>query len=225
MSGGGARPLRRAPSGSPWRLLLLAGATAVVLGSGAERAAASPDAHDRALAATLSSRVAEFREIASAARGPSSSRLEGCPYLKKNPSQALAAVVAIVPVLLIETVDEFRPELTSLGATLGAMRPDAPVFAQWLADERDELALILQFDNHGRAIDLCDAVGVLLAKHPSAADIERVLGIKPTLIAMLFSTASQKSSAELSELAPRMAAFFLAAGLSKASAAELTSSN
>jgi len=205
-------------------LLVLACAATVALAAAAAPAAAPPDAHDRALAATLAARVAVFRAIAARTRGGSSSARASCPSLKQNPGQALAAAFSILPVLLIEVVDELKPELTGLRATLAAMHPDAPLFARWLSDERDELDLILEFDNHGRPLDLCAAVTVLAAKHPASAEVERVLGIDPSLVTTLFATAS-RSSAQLSGLAAQMRAFFLAAGLSRASAVALTSSS
>jgi hypothetical protein len=199
-------------------------AAAIALGSAAAQAAAPPDAHDRALVATLNARVTAFRDIASESGGSTDTELERCPYIKEHPDQAFAAAFSVLPALLIEVVDRFKPELTGLRATLAGMHPDSPLFAQWLSAERDELGLILEFDNHGKPINLCNAVSVLLAKHTTAADVRGVLGIDPSLIAVLFSTTSQKSSSELSKLAPRMQAFLLAAGLSKASASVLTSS-
>jgi hypothetical protein len=53
----------------------LAVAVALALGSAAAGAAAPPDAHDRALVATLNARVAVFRDIASGSGGATNSVL------------------------------------------------------------------------------------------------------------------------------------------------------
>jgi hypothetical protein len=213
------------PRRSPRLLAAIACAAAITLGSAAASAAAPPDAHDRALVAALNAKVTVFRAVASESGSSTNDELDRCPYIKQHPDQAFAAAFSMLPALLIEVVNRFKPELTGLRTTLAAMHPDSTVFAQWLSAEHAELGLILEFDNHGRSIDLCNAVTVLLAKHTTAADVRRALGIDPSLIAVLFSSASQKSSGVLAKLGPTMRTFFVAAGLSKASAAALTSAS
>jgi hypothetical protein len=60
----------------------------------------------------------------------------------------------------------------------------------------------------------------MLDKKSTPADVQRVLGIDPSLIAVLFQS---PAGAALAGLNPQMRAFFIAAGLSKADAKILTS--
>jgi hypothetical protein len=101
------------------------------------------------------------------------------------------------------------------------MHPDSPLFARWLSAEASSLSLLLQFDNHGKKVDLCAAASVLLDKKSGDADVYRVTGLHLTTIAQLFSS---KASATLQKLNPQMQKFFVAAGLSPAGAKTLTSS-
>ena len=148
--------------------------------------------------------------------------LDKCTFIKKNPKDAFAAIFALIPVVLIEVVDDYGPELRALRASIGAMHPDSSLFAEWLTGEGNDLSLILEFDNHGKKIDLCRAATVLLDKKTTAADIQRVLGIDPALLAKIFSS---PVSSKLEKLNPKMRAFLIAAGVSRKNAATLTSSD
>lgn len=204
------------------RALAAAAALAAVLAAAALGAAPKPDAHDRALARQLDAKVQTFRDIA-AKEGVSDSlkhSLDRCPVLQKDPGQAFAALFALLPALLTEIVDDYGPELRGLRQTIAGMHPHAPLFRSWLAAEGQSFALILRFDNHGKKIDLCKAATVMLDKESTAADIQRILGIDPSLIAVLFQS---PASAKLSKLNPKMRAFFVAAGLPAADAKTLTS--
>jgi hypothetical protein len=197
-------------------------ALAATAATAATAAAPKPDAHDRALAARLSAKVSTFREVAASSDDNSLQRsLDRCPLMKKDPGQAFAAVFVLLPALLAGLVNEYRPQLADLRDTVAAMHPHAPVFRQWLDAERRSFGLLLQFDNHGKKIDLCEAATVMLDKHSTADDIHRVLGIDPRLIPKLFQSTS---SSKVTKLNPRMRTFFVAAGVSKANAKALTSS-
>jgi hypothetical protein len=203
-----------------------AGLTALVLafalGAAAGAAAPKPDAHDRALAEILSAKVTTFKQLSGTNDHSLQTSLERCTFIKKNPKDAFAAIFALVPVVLIEAVDQYGPELRALRASIGGMHPDSPLFAQWLAAEGSDLSLILEFDNHGKRIDLCSAATLLLDKKTTAADVRRVLGIDPALLAKIFSS---PVSSKLEKLNPRMRAFLIAAGVSRKNATTLTSSD
>ncbi len=200
-------------------LTLLAASTATALG-----AAAKPDSHDRALAAILDARVRTFQKIAAQTKSDSGVQksLDKCPYIEKNPKQAFAALFALIPVLLIGVVNEDGPQLTALRDTLAGMHPDSPLFGQWLTAEASDLSLVLEFDNHGKKVDVCAAASVLLAKNTTAANVRRVLGIDPTLIAKLFTS---PVASNLEKLNPKVRPFLIAAGVPRKDAGTLTSNN
>ncbi len=199
-------------------------ATTLVLGlvASAVGAAPRPDGHDRALAARLDAEVTTFKQVVARSHGDSrlQSSLDPCAFAKKDPSQAFAAAFALLPVLRIEVVNDYRPQLTALRDTLGGMRADSALFQQWLDAEKNDFALILEFDNHGKKIDVCKAASVLVDKNSSATYVQRALGIDPTLIAKAFSS---PLSATLTKLNPKMRPFLIAAGLPRKHAAALTS--
>ncbi len=198
---------------------------AVVLGLSAASAAAAPkpDAHDRALAAQLSEKVTTFKQLSSGTKDDSLEKsLDRCAFIKQHPKDAFAAIFALIPVVLIEAVNEYGPELRSLRSSIGAMHPDSPLFSQWLTAEGNDLSLILEFDNHRKKIDLCDAATLLLDKKTTAADVHRVLGIDPTLLGKIFSS---PVSSKLEKLNPQMRSFLITAGISRKNAAALTSSS
>jgi hypothetical protein len=204
------------------RTLAVVAALAALAAPAASPAAPKPDAHDRALAKALDVKVKTFRQIV-AKSGSSDSfqkSLDNCPAVKKDPSREFAAAVALLPVALIEIVSDYGPQLRDLRQTLLAMHPHSSLFRRWTASTAGYFDQILQFDNHGQKVDLCEAVTVLLDKKSTAADIHRVLGIDPSLIAKLFQ---HPASSAPTELAPRMQKFFVAAGLSAKDAKTLTS--
>ena len=206
-------------------LLAAAVAAAAVLAAPAAPAPAPvPDAHDRALIAKLDTKVTTFRKLA-AERGDDSKvdeSLKTCPAVQKDPSQAFGAVLVLLPALLAELVNEYRPQLTEVHDTLTAMRPHSPLFRQWVTAEGQSFGLILQFDNHGKKIDYCDAATVLLNKKSTAADIRNAIGVDPALIGKLFSTDSSTAGKTLERVNPKMRRFFRAAGVSPANATALT---
>ena len=208
-------------------LVAIGAVVAAIVASTTTAAAATaprPDAHDRALASQLAEKAVTFQTLASKTSGGNELQktLEGCAFIKKNPKQAFAAVFALVPVLLIDVVNQYKPQLTDLRDTLAKMRPHALVFRQWAAAEAQSFSLMLRFDNHGKKIDLCKAATVLLDKKSTTGDVRNVLGIDPALIATLFQSGSTKASATLKRLNPQMRSFFIAAGLSPKIAKSLT---
>ena len=68
------------------------------------------------------------------------------------------------------------------------MHPHSPLFRRWLAAEGQNFSLLLRFDNHGKKVDLCTAVKVLLDKTSTDADVYRVIGIHTALIGRLFGS-------------------------------------
>jgi len=122
--------------------------------------------------------------------------------------------------VVAQAVDEFRPQLSDLRDTLAAMRADSPLFARWIAAQRSELALFLRFDDHGKKVDVCSALTVMLGRSSTPAEVKRVLGIDPSLVAALYGS---RSSATLDAIDPMMRTFFVAAGLPRPDAKELTS--
>jgi hypothetical protein len=162
-------------------------------------ATSKPDAHDRALALQLNQKVSTFRAIAGHIGGADTS-LNKCAYLKRHPKQAFAAAFALVPALLADVVNAYKPEIVSLQGTIAGMHPDSPLFAQWLTAVGGDFKLILSFDNHGKKIDLCRAAVVMLDK--------------------IFTN---PSASKLSKLNPKMEPFFVQAGLSAKDAKTLTS--
>jgi len=207
----------------PAALFCAVAALALGLVAAATAAApAKPDTHDRALAHQLSAKVAAFRRIVTKSGAGLQKSIDTCPVAKKDPSQAFALVIAAVPALFTEIVTDYKPQIVALRDTAAAMHPDAPVFTTWLTALGKSFDLLLEFDNHGKHVDICKAATVLLDKHSTAADVQRVLGIDPALIGQLFTN---KPQAQLTKLEPKMTAFFIASGLSKKNAQILTSSS
>jgi hypothetical protein len=193
--------------------------TALALVGAAAAATVGPDAHDRALAAELNEKVTTFRNIAAGTENGGSS-LQKCAQFKNDPQQALGAVFVLIPVFLTQIVNDYGPEIRDLRDTVASMRPHSPLFARWLDAEGQTFSLLLQFDNHGKKVNLCRAAKVLLDQRSTDADIYRVIGIHTVLIGRLFgSTASQT----VSKLNPQMRTFFVAAGLTPSDAKILTS--
>jgi hypothetical protein len=200
-----------------------AGLVALALSVAASGAAPRPDAHDRALASQLSAEVTTFKQLSSGTKDNSlQTSLDKCAFIKKHPKDAFGAIFALIPVLLIEVVKDYGPQLRTVRSSIGGMHPDSPLFAQWLTAEGNDLSLILEFDNHGKKIDLCEAATLLLDKKTTAADVHRVLGIDPALLGKIFSS---PASSKLENLNPKMRAFLIAAGVSRKNAAALTSSS
>jgi hypothetical protein len=181
-----------------------------------------PDAHDSALAARLAAKVNTFKQVAQDENGGPSLKqsLNDCPLMKKDPSQAFAAVFALLPAVLTQMVNDFGPQLRDVQQTLLSMHPHSHLFQRWVTASQQSFTLLLRFDNHGKKVDLCQAATVMLDKHSTAADIHDVLGIDPALIPKLFQSSS---TATVTKLDPQMRTFFRAAGLSRADAKTLTS--
>jgi hypothetical protein len=193
--------------------------TALALAGTAAAATLRPDAHDRALAAELNEKVTTFRNIAAGTENGGNS-LQKCAQFKNDPQQALGAVFVLIPVFLTQIVNDYGPEIRDLRGTVASMHPHSPLFARWLDAEGQTFSLLLQFDNHGKKVNLCQAAKVLLDQRSTDADIYRVIGIHTVLIGRLFgSTASQT----VSKLNPQMRTFFVAAGLNPDDAKILTS--
>jgi hypothetical protein len=188
--------------------------------AGAAAAASGPTPHDRALARQLATQVGTFRKVASSTSDDLA--LKSCAYLETHPSQAFAAMIAVLPALLIDVVAAYKPQLLELHKTLARMRPDSPLFARWLAAELQSFDLLLQFDNGGRQIDLCKAAEVMTSKTATRAQVQGVLGIDPRVIAKLVSSVSKASNQTEATLSPKIRAFFVAAGLTAKQATALT---
>ena len=185
-------------------------------------ASTKPDTHDRALVRQLDRKVSAFRAIAGKGGSNETTTLDSCPYLKKHPKQAFAAAFALLPALLAELVNTYKPEIVGLQSTLTSLHPDSPLFTQWLSAMNDDFSLILSFDNHGKKIDLCHAAVVMLDKKSTAADIKRVTGLDPGLFSTLFTS---PVTAKLTKLNSQMDTFFIQAGLSAKDAGTLTSND
>ncbi|HEY4348823.1 MAG TPA: hypothetical protein VGM80_14660 [Gaiellaceae bacterium] len=196
---------------------------ALALAAAAGAAAPKPDAHDRALAARLNAKVSTFANIVTQTGENAliKNELKDCaPFKSKDPGKAFAAAFALLPALLVRVVDDYKPQLTDITQTLAALHPDSPLFRKWASAVTQSYTLMLQFDNHGQKVDLCAAVTVFLAKSSTAADIQRVLGVDPKVVAKLFGSASSNTK---SKLDPKMRAFFIAAGVPPKNAKTLTS--
>ncbi len=202
------------------RATVLALVAALALAASAA-AAPRPDAHDRALVKELGEKVTAFQAV-SAKTNSNSNALKNCSVFRKNPSQAFAAAFVLLPALLVDVVNHYKPQLTDLRDTLAGMHPDSSLFREWVAAETQSFDLILQFDNHGKAIDYCKAAQVLLSNKSTAADVRAVLGINPSLVAKLFQGGSHGPSATLARLNPQIRKFFVAGGLTVKQAAALT---
>jgi hypothetical protein len=200
----------------------LAALSLVVVAHAAPASPPQPDAHDRALAQRLSTQVLAFQAIVKKSGAGLQKSIDSCKLAKQKPAQAFALVIAAVPALFTQIVTEYKPQIVSLRETVAALHPDAPVFRSWTTALGQEFDLLLQFDNGGKDVDICKAAGVLLDKHSTPADLHRVLGIDPALIAKIFTN---KAQARLTKLEPQMTAFFVAAGLSRKNAKILVSSS
>jgi len=207
------------------RVLIAVVLVAFAAASAASAAARAPDAHDRVLAQQLAAQVSSLSKLAAVSNGGGdriTRELKGCKGLGTTPGDSFSVVFAMLPVILIDAVNELRPELLQVRATIVSMRPHATLFRRWLAAERAGLDQILAFDNHGKQIDFCAAAKVMLAKRPRDADVRAVLGLSLARVKSLFSGSSSAASAVATKLNPQMRAFLLAAGVRRSVAVQLT---
>jgi hypothetical protein len=199
----------------------------VMLSATAPAGAATPvpDSHDRAVARKLAAKVVELQKLGAASQGGDdriTKALKGCKGLAKTPADSFGVVFAMLPVLLIDVVNQMRPLLLDVRATIGSLHPHASLFRRWLAGEAASIDQILAFDNHGKKIDYCAAAKVMLAKNPTDAQVRAVLGVPLSRIKELFSGTSSQASATVEKLNPKMRSFLIAAGVRRSIAVELT---
>lgn len=207
------------------RLLMVSVLVGLVAVSAAAAATPRPDAHDRALARQLAAKVVELQQVATASQKGDdriTKALQGCKGLAKTPKDSFAVVFAMLPVLLIDLVNQMRPLLLEVRATIGGMHPHAVLFRRWLSGETANLDQILAFDNHGKKIDYCAAAKVMLAKNATDAQVQAVLGVPLSRIKALFSAMSSPASATVTKLNPQMRTFLVAAGVRRSVAVQLT---
>jgi hypothetical protein len=207
------------------RALIVVALLALLAASFAAASTPKPDAHDRALAQQLAAKVASLRKLTSTTNSGDdriTKELKGCKALGKTPADSFAVFFAMLPVLLIDLVNEIRPILLDIRNTLAGMHPHDAVFRRWLAAEGAGVGEILSFDNHGKKIDYCAAARVMLAKNPSDAQIRAVLGVEPAKIKSLVSGGSTQASETVKKLNPQMRVFFIAAGVRRSVAIQLT---
>jgi hypothetical protein len=201
------------------RVLLIVLAAGVLTGTAA--GVRSPDAHDRALMARLEAKVQLYAGLGSSSAA-ADSKVKQCAFVKHDPSKELSASLAVVPVDVIEAVTKFKKPFLDIQRTLVAMHPHDGLFRRWVAAERAELAFLLRFDNGGKVIDVCAAAQLLMQKQPPPAEVRAALGIDPALVPQAFLRALTTKS-PLSKLNPPMRVFFIAGGVSKKNAEQLTS--
>lgn len=207
------------------RALIVVALLALLAASFAAASTPKPDAHDRALAQQLAAKVASLRKLTSTTNSGDdriTKELKGCKALGKTPADSFAVFFAMLPVLLIDLVNEIRPILLDIRNTLAGMHPHDAVFRRWLAAEGAGVGQILSFDNHGKKIDYCAAAKVLLDKKSTARDVHHAIGIDPALIATLFASGTSKSSETLKRINPKMRSFLRAAGVTAKNATALT---
>jgi hypothetical protein len=144
-----------------------------------------------------------------------------CAFVKQDPSKEIAASLAAIPVYVIEFVTKFKKPFLDIQRTLVSSHPHDDLFRRWVAAERAELAFLLRFDNGGKAIDLCKAAQILMQDQPKPAELRAVLGIDPALVPQALSRALATKS-PLSKLNPPMRTFFIAGGVSRKHAEQLT---
>jgi hypothetical protein len=193
--------------------------------AGAAAAPSKPDAHDRAIAQRLAAEVIALRKLATAADGGDeriTKALEGCTGLGKTPGESFAVVFAMLPVLLIDVVNEIRPLLLRARTSIDALDPHAALFKRWLAALRVNLDLMLALDNPGKKIDYCAAAKTLLAKNATDAQITAVLGVSQARIKALFSKQAAQAGSTVKKLNPQMRVFLIAAGVPRGIAVQLT---
>lgn len=207
------------------RALIVVAVLALAVASVAAATTPKPDAHDRTLAQQLAAKVESLKKLtASTDSGDDriTNELKGCKTLGKTPADSFAVFFAMLPVLLIDLVNEIRPILIDIRDTIDGMHPHNAVFRRWLAAEGAGVDQILTFDNHGTKIDYCAAAKVMLAKNPSDAQIRLALGVDPAKVKNLFSGASTQASETVKKLNPQMRAFLIAAGVRRSVAVQLT---
>ncbi len=207
------------------RALIAVALLALVVATVAAATTPKPDAHDRALAQQLAAKVDSLKKLTATSNSGDdriTNELKGCKTLGKTPADSFAVFFAMLPVLLIDLVNEIRPILIDIRDTIAGMHPHDAVFRRWLAAERAGVDQTLTFDNHGKRIDYCAAAKVMLAKNPSDAQIRAVLGIDPAKIKGLFSGTSTQASETVKKLNPQMRAFLIAAGVRRSVAVQLT---
>ena len=207
------------------RALIVVTLVALIAASVAAATTPKPDAHDRALAHQLAAKVESLKKLTATSNTGDdriTNELKGCKTLGNTPADSFAVIFAMLPVLLIDIVNEIRPILIDIRDTIAGMHPHNSVFRRWLAAEGAGVDQILTFDNHGKKIDSCAAVKVMLAKNPSDARIRAVLGIDPAKLKSLFSGATTQASETVKKLNPQMRAFLIAAGVRRSVAVQLT---
>jgi hypothetical protein len=200
------------------RVLLILVTAGMLAGTAA--GARTPDGHDRALMARLEAKVQLYENLGSSSAG-SDSRVKQCAFVKQDPSKEIAASLAAIPVYVIEFVTKFKKPFLDIQRTLVSSHPHDDLFRRWVAAERAELAFLLRFDNGGKAIDLCKAAQILMQDQPKPAELRAVLGIDPALVPQALSRALATKS-PLSKLNPPMRTFFIAGGVSRKHAEQLT---
>ena len=76
----------------------------------------------------MAARVASLQKVATASKGGDdkiTKALKGCKGLGKTPADGFAVVFAMLPVLLVDLVNQIRPQLLDVRSTIGAMHPHA----------------------------------------------------------------------------------------------------
>ncbi len=210
---------RHAPSYAVSMRVLLGLVVAGVL-AGTAAGARAPDGHDRALMGQLEAKVQLYEGLGSSSNADA--RVKQCAFVKQDPSKELAASFAVVPVYVIEAVTKFKGPFRDIERTLAATHPHDDLFRRWVAAERAEVAFLLRFDNGGKAIDICSAAQLLMQKQPPPAKVRAALGIDPALVPLALLRAL-KTNTPLSKLNPPMRTFFIAGGVSRKHAEQLTS--
>lgn len=154
-------------------------------------------------------------------------KAQSCPAWQAAGEEALGESL-LVPMGII-LLDRLEPSLLRYQSMIGAMRPHARVFKQWLAMKRREAAIYVTFAQRvdSSRMDLCaflDAV-VAAGNDEEALDMS-VVKLFPNaedLAAMMeLGLAADREEATQVALNKRFAAFLRASGYTKAQIAELT---
>ena len=105
------------------RALIVVAVVALVAASVAAATTPKPDAHDRALAQQLAAKVESLKKLTATSNSGDdriTNELKGCKTLGKTPADSFAVVFAMLPVLLIDIVNEIRPILIDIRDTIAA---------------------------------------------------------------------------------------------------------
>lgn len=188
------------------------------------------DKHDRALIKQLLKSPVELPEEAGDAQVDALTTVaQACPAWQQAGSNAAAVAPLLIFPALFQMLDGMEPQFAAYGRRIGAMRPHAAAFKQWIAMKRTETTAMVRFlaGFDSARLDVCAYLeaGVAAGTDEDALD-EAILKLfsHPDDVNALLGWAESLQAGEQRATAAnkRFAAFLKASGYTKAQIAALT---